>query len=219
MGTPGQKLAESLKKLKELQDSGIIAIKAGNLSRVHRERLADSGFIREVVKGWYVAVPPNEQPGDSTTWYVSFWGFCAGYLFDRYGEDYCISAEQSLLLHTGDHTVPRQLIVRSTKGNNLPTNLLFNTSVFVMKSPLPHKAEIEMKDGLRLLSLPSSIIHVSLSFYEKQPKSVQIALTTILNNQQDLLRMLLDGGHSQIAGRIAGAYRSMGQEKNADNKM
>ncbi len=80
MGTPGQKLAESLKKLKELQDSGIIAIKAGKLSRVHRERLADSGFIREVVRGWYVAVPPNEQPGDSTTWYVSFWGFCAGYL-------------------------------------------------------------------------------------------------------------------------------------------
>jgi len=202
MGTPGQKLAESLKKLKELQDRGIIGIKAGNLSRVHRERLADTGFIREVVKGWYVSVPPNEQPGDSTSWYVSFWGFCAGYLHDRYGEDYCISAEQSLLLHTGDHIVPRQLIVRSTKGNNLPTSLLFNTSLFVMKSPLPHKAEIEIKNGLRLVSLPSSIIHVSPSFFEKQPKSAQIALTMIMNNQQDLLRILLDGGHSQIAGRI-----------------
>ncbi|MBW6480904.1 MAG: hypothetical protein K0B37_15850, partial [Bacteroidales bacterium] len=75
---------------------------------------------------------------------VSFWGFCARYLNDRYGENYCISAEQSLLLHTGDHTVPRQLIVRSTKGNNLPTNLLFNTSLFVMKSTLPQKAEIEI---------------------------------------------------------------------------
>jgi len=154
MGTPGQKLAESLKKLKELEDGGVIAIKAGMLSRVHRERLVDSGFIHEVMKGWYVSVPPNEQPGDSTSWYVSFWSFCAGYLHDRFGEDYCISAEQSLLLHTGDHIVPRQLIVRSTKGNNLPTSLLFNTSLFVMKSPLPHKAEIKIKNGLRLVSLP-----------------------------------------------------------------
>ncbi len=219
MGTPGQKLSESLEKLKELQDRGVIAIKAGKLSRVHRERLADSGFIREVVKGWYVSVPPNEQPGDSTSWYVSFWGFCAGYLHDRYGEEYCISAEQSLLLHTGDHTVPRQLIIRSSKGNNLPTSLLFNTSLFAMKSTLPHKAEIEMKHGLRLVSLLSSIIHVSPSFFEKHPKSAQIALTMILNNQQDLLRMLLDGGHSQIAGRITGAYRRMGQEETADNIM
>ena len=48
MGTPGQKLSESLEKLKELQDRGVIAIKAGMLSRVHRERLTDSGFICEV---------------------------------------------------------------------------------------------------------------------------------------------------------------------------
>ena len=105
MATPGQKLAESLKKLKELQDGGIEGIKAGDLTRVHRERLVENGFIREVVKGWYVAVPPNEQPGDSTSWYVSFWEFCSRYLNDRYGEDYCISAEQSLLLHTAEQQV------------------------------------------------------------------------------------------------------------------
>jgi len=216
MATPGQKLAESLKKLKELQQMGIIGIKAGRLSRVHRERLASNGFIRKVVKGWYVAVPPNESPGDSTSWYVSFWGFCAQYLTDRYGEDYCISAEQSLMLHTGDMSVPRQLIVRSTKGNNLPTNLLFNTSLFVMKSPLPQKAEIDVKNGLRLVSLFSSIVHITPSFFEREPASAQIALTMIMNHQQALLQILLDGGHSQIAGRIAGACRNIGQKKFAD---
>lgn len=217
MATPGQKLAESLNKLKALQDGGIAGLKAGDLKRVHRERLMVNGFIREVLKGWYVAVPPNEQPGDSTSWYVAFWGFCARYLNDRYGEDYCISAEQSLLLHTGDHTVPGQLIVRSTKGNNLPTNLLFNTSVFVMKSPLPQKVEVEIKNGLRLVSLPSSIVHISPSFYEKQPESAQIALVMIKKDLQGLLRILLDGGHSQIAGRIAGAYKSIGQDKIAED--
>jgi fido (protein-threonine AMPylation protein) len=213
MATPGQKLAESLKKLKDLQDKGFVGIKAGELTRVHRERLVDNGFLREVVKGWYISFPPNEIPGDSTSWYVSFWGFCARYLNDRYSEDYCISAEQSLLLHTGDHTVPQQLIVRSTKGNNLPTNLLFGTSLFVMKSSLPQTAEIEIKNGLRLINLPSSIIHAGPSFFEKQPETFQIALTMIMKNLQVLLRILLDGGHSQIAGRLAGAYKYMGYNK------
>ena len=219
MVTPGQKLAESLKKLKELQDRGVVGIKAGDLSRVHRERLIDNGFIREVVKGWYVSVPPNEQPGDSTSWYVSFWEFCARYLNDRYGEKYCISAEQSLLLHTGDQSVPQQLIVRSTKGNNLPTRLLFNTSLFVMKSILPQKADIVKVNGLRLVNLPSSIVYVSPSFFEKEPESAQIALSMIMKNLQELLRILLDGGHSQIAGRIAGAYRFLGQDKTAEDIM
>lgn len=205
MATPGQKLAESLIKLKDLQGKGFVGIKAGDLTRVHRERLVANGFLREVVKGWYISFPPDELPGDSTSWYVSFWGFCARYLSDRYNEDYCISAEQSLLWHTGDQTVPRQLIIRSTKGNNLPTNLLFGTSLFVMKSSLPQKAEIEIKNGLRLINLPSSIIHSGPSFSDKQPETFQIALTVIMNNLQDLLRILLDGGHSQIAGRLAGA--------------
>ncbi|MBW6461186.1 MAG: cell filamentation protein Fic, partial [Bacteroidales bacterium] len=100
---------------------------------------------------------------------------------------------------------------------NLPTNLLFNTSLFVMKSTLPQKAEIEIKNGLRLVSLPSSIVHASPSFFEKQPESAQIALTMIMKDLQGLLRILLDGGHSQIAGRIAGAYKSIGQDKTAED--
>jgi hypothetical protein len=46
MATPGEKLAESLEKLKELQDRDIVGIKAGDLSRVHKERLVTNGFIR-----------------------------------------------------------------------------------------------------------------------------------------------------------------------------
>lgn len=50
MGTPGEKLAESLEKLKPLQSSGVVGIKADDFTRVHRERLIDNGFIREVIK-------------------------------------------------------------------------------------------------------------------------------------------------------------------------
>lgn len=215
MATPGEKLAESLEKLKELQDNGIVGIMTSDLSRVHRERLAENGFIREVLHGWYISAPHNERQGDSTSWYISFWGFCARYLEDRYGDQYCVSAEQSLMLHAGNNTVPTQLIIRSGKGNNLPTNLIFGTSLFVMKSTLPSKAEIEMRDGVRIVSLPSAIVHCSPSFFAKQSTDARAALMMI-RDASELLDILLDGGHSKIAGRIVGAYRNLGQNKIAD---
>src|SRR5690606_17926449 len=167
MATPGEKLAESLEKLKALQDSGVVGIKADDFTRVHRERLVEHGFIREVVRGWYISAPHDERQGDSTSWFNSFWEFCSRYLEDRYGEDYCISAEQSLVLHSGNITVPKQLIVRSTKANNSVTQLLFGTSIFVMTSPLPEVAEIELKMGVRIVNLASSIIHSSSSLFDR----------------------------------------------------
>lgn len=216
MTTPSEKLAESLEKLKELQDSGYIAIKGNNLSRVHRERLVANGFIKEVIKGWYIASPHNEQQGDSTSWFTSFWEFCSRYLEDRYGEDYCVSAEQSLMLHSGNTVVPTQLIIRSTKGNNSQTSLLFGTSIFVMKSSLPVVAEIEVKNGIRMVNLASSIIYSTPSIFTGQSIDSRTALMMI-QDSSELLNMLLDGGHSTIAGRLVGAYRNLGQNKIADD--
>lgn len=216
MATPGEKLAESLEKLKQLQDNGVVGIKASDLSRVHRERLLDNGFIREVIRGWYVSAPHDEQQGDSTSWFTSFWGFCSKYLNDRYGEDYCISAEQSLLFHAGNNSVPHQLIIRSSKGNNTATNLLFNTSIFVMKSTLPDKAEIEIKEGVRIVNLPYAIIHCQSALFNTNATDVRTALL-LIRDASELLGVLLDGGHSTIAGRLAGAYRNLGKENIADD--
>lgn len=215
MATPGEKLAESLEKLKALQDSGVVGIKADDFTRVHRERLVEHGFIREVVRGWYISSPHDERQGDSTSWFTSFWGFCSRYLEDRYGEDYCISAEQSLVIHAGNHSVPHQLIIRAPKGNNMPTNLLFNTSLFVMKSTLPNKAEIEVKERVRMVNLPSAIVHCPASMFQTNATDVRTALLLIQDASQ-LLAVLLDGGHSTIAGRLAGAYRNLGQDKIAN---
>lgn len=216
MATPGQKLAESLQKLKKIQDKGIIGIKSDELSRVHRERLVKNGFIREVVKGWYISTPHDENEGDSSSWYVSFWGFCARYLNERYGDDYCLSAEQSLLIHAGNTTVPSQLIIRSSRGNNRPTALLYETSIFVMKSLLPDKAEVEEKNGLRIMNLMNAIVYCSPKTFTKHPTDVRTALMRV-RDASELLGILLDGGHSGIAGRLAGAYRNLGYSKIADD--
>lgn len=215
MGTPGEKLAASLKVLKKLQDKGIVAIKSRRISRVHRERLLKNGFLREAVKGWYIAVPANESTGDSTSWYASYWAFCAEYLTDRYANTYCLSADQSLQIQAGNSSIPKQLIIRSLSGPNGITPFPYSTSLVTMKSTLPKAAEIEVRDKLRILSLPSSLIHCSPAMYSKNATDMRTTLLMI-KDASEMLNLLLDGGHATIAGRLAGAFRNNGQEKIAN---
>ncbi len=55
MTPPSEKLAGSLHALRFLQERGVVAVRAPNLSRSHRERLVRHGFLLPVTKGWYVA--------------------------------------------------------------------------------------------------------------------------------------------------------------------
>ncbi|MHC1706966.1 MAG: Fic family protein [Bacteroidales bacterium] len=215
MASPGDKLAESLEVLKKLQDKGIVAVKSSMLSRVHRERLQRNHFLREVMKGWYIVVPTDEHQGDSTSWYTSFWSFCADYLTDRYSDSWCISADQSVLVHAGNHTVPHQLIIRSLEGPNGKTALPYNTSIFTMKSSLPKAAEIIKVEGIRMLTLPSSLVHCSSAVYRNCPIDMRAALARI-KDSSEVLGLLLDEGRSTIAGRLAGAFRNIGLDKIAD---
>ena len=215
MASPAEKLAESLEALKMLEEKGIVAIKANALSRTHRERLLENGFIREVYKGWYIAVSPTEAKGDSTSWYTSYWHFCAQLLRDKYKQNWCISPEQSLLLHAGNRTVPQQLIVKSPKAANFKTDLPFGTSLFHIKSPLPSKTEIIENDGIRMLSLPAALIQVSPTIFTQNPTDARTALTLIKDASQ-ILALLLESGHSIVAGRLAGAFRNIGQDRKAD---
>ena len=84
MPTLQDKLSESLAVLKKIQDDGIVAIQTKNMTRTHRERLVKSGFIKEVMKGWYIPARPEEPTGESTAWYGSFWNFCGDYLKHRF---------------------------------------------------------------------------------------------------------------------------------------
>lgn len=62
MATPAEKLAPSLEVLSKYQNpKGIAVIKANELSRIHRERLTANGFIREVIKGWYIECPVGRE--------------------------------------------------------------------------------------------------------------------------------------------------------------
>lgn len=217
MATPSEKLAESLHILKDLQDSnGSAAIQAKDLSRTHRERLVDAGFIKEVMKGWYVPARPDEQDGDSTSWYASFWRFCASYLNKRFGKNWCLSADQSLLIHAGNMTIPHQLLVRSPNASNNTVYLPHHTSLFDLQAALPPKGEGDEKDGLKIYSLAASLINSSPGMFTSNPIDCRTVLLAI-RDASEILPRLLDGGHTVVAGRLAGAFRNIGKDRIADD--
>ena len=215
MATHQEKLAESLLVLRELQERNVIAVKSADLSRTHRQRLVKNGFLKVVMRGWYIPARPDESPGDSTAWYASFWDFCAAYLTERFGNDWCLSPEQSLFLHTGNRTVPKQLLVRSPKGGNKPTTLPFGTSLFDVRYTMPREDNIIEKDGLRLYSVPAALVSCPEYLFRQASTEVRAAMAMV-KDASDVLALLLEGGHSTIAGRLAGAFRNAGRDRIAD---
>lgn len=216
MASPSEKLAKSLEILKALQDQGITAVRSRDLSRTHRERLVKNGFLQEVIKGWYIQSRPDEEAGESSSWFASFWNFAASYLESLFGEAWCLSPEQSLSIHTGNMTVPRQLLVRTNKGGNNVINLPYGTSLLDIKVGLPDISDTDVIDGLRIFALPAALIACTPASYKRNPTEIRTALAMV-GDASELLERLLNGGHSTIAGRLAGAFRNMGRADLAEH--
>ena len=216
MPAPNQKLAESLDILKRLQDQGRRVFRSDDISRVHRERLVGNGFLQEVMKGWLISSSPSAREGDRTPWYASFWEFCARYCNDRFGNEWYLSPELSLSLHGEKTVIPSQVVVCSPKGTNHAIDLLFRTSLYDLKVPgMPAAADLVMRDGLRFFSPVAAIVRVSESFFSRNPVETQVVLASFAD-ASDVLRVLLNGGHSAKAGYLAGAFRQIGKAKLAD---
>ena len=216
MVKPAEKLASSLDELRKLQERGLIAIRSKDLSRTHRQRLAKNGFLKKIVKGWYISASPDETQGESTTWYVSYWRFCSAYLNRLKKDDWCLSPEQSVSLHADNWTVPGQLLVRAAKARNNITLLPHGTSLLDIRSNLPEPGKIVIKDGMRIYSLPAALVACGERFFRQYPTDARAALAVVAD-ASELLAQLLEGGHATVAGRLAGAFRNIGRFRIADD--
>ncbi len=216
MALPREKLAQSLAVLKKLQNKGAVAIHTKHMTRTHRERLVKNGFIKEVMKGWYIPGRPEDPAGESTAWYASFWEFCAEYLESRFNDQWCLSPEQSLNIHSGNWTVPGQLFVRTPKGGNKPTSLPYGTSIMDVRLKLPDKNDMETKENLRVMTLPAALVSCAPGFFLNYAVEARASLCMI-GDASLVLRKLLEGGHSTVAGRLAGAFKNIGKTGIADD--
>lgn len=216
MATVQEKLADSLKELQKFQDvNGLAIIKSSEISRVHHTRLVDNGFIQEVMKGWYISSRPYSPPGDTTNWYTSFWKFIAEYANSRFQNEWCLTPEQSLDIYSGNRIVPIQTIIRSPKGSNNIVQLIYNTSLLDLKLIIASPVYKEPQFGLNLYSLPEALIECSPDFFKKDSICARTCLS-LVSDASNLLSILLEKGQTRKAGRLAGAFRNIGNIAIAD---
>jgi hypothetical protein len=215
MATLHEKLASSLEKLQKLQSDGRHVFRSEVFPRADRERLLSQGFLREVIKGWLISTSPGAAPGDTTPWFASFWEFCARYCEYRFGLDWHFSPEQSLLLHSEDTVIPTQVIIYSPQGTNNTNKLLFGTSLYDLKSKMPNAADLMVKDGLRLFTPPAALVRLSEEFMRRHPAETHVVLAGI-KDASEILGPLLEGGHTVVAGRLAGAFTRFGRNEIAE---
>ena len=217
MATPSEKLAEALSELQKLQkDRNVAVIKASDLKTTYKQLLKANGFIKDVIKGWYISTSPDEKKGDTTSWFMSFWDFASIYLNERFEEGWCLSPDQSLLLHCGNRIIPKQLLVRSPKANNNIVQLLHGTSILDYKLDIPANDSRVNLNGLQVYSIESGLIAVGTDFYSRHAIDARTCLAMV-RDASLLLEKLLEGGHSVIAGRLAGAFRNIGNDRISDN--
>lgn len=216
MATPREKFAAALIALKDLQDRGELAFYTAEFpNRNYREILLKNGFIKEVIKGWYISTDPGSDPGDTTSWYSNYWDFCVKFLEFKYKDAWCLSADQSLKIHAGNWGVPNQLFIRSPLGNNHPTPFPHHTSLFNYQADLPNANERTAERNLRIYTLAGSLIYCTKGMFASNPIDTRTALS-LIKDASEVLPVLLENGHSTISGRLAGAFRNIRRDKIAD---
>src|SRR5690606_18752218 len=104
------------------------------------------------------------------------------------------------------------------KGNNKPTPLPHNTSLFNLKTDIPPSELTVIEEGIRMYNLQASLIYAGVSVYTSNAIDARTTLS-LIRDASELLPILLENGHTTIAGRLAGAFRNIGRTKIADQIM
>lgn len=167
------------------------------------------------MKGWYVCSNPRDGEGDSTAWFASFWAFLSGYLGKRFGKRYCLNAEASLMLHTGNTTVPRQVTCVTIDSGTQKVDLPFSTSLLLYPQAknVPN-TRVEVR-GLQVWPVNEALCMSGPQFFVNNSREAEIALAMV-RNASELLPTLLAGDMVTAAARLAGAFHFVGRQDDAD---
>ena len=69
---------------------------------------------------------------------------------------------------------------------------------------------------MRICTLPAALIAVGATAFQTQSVTLRTALAMV-SDDSDVLERLLNGGHSVVAARLAGAFRNIGREQIANS--
>src|SRR5664280_2756144 len=109
--------------------------------------------------------------------------------------------------------IPSQVIIHIPKGTNNKVALPLGTSLYDLKQPqMPPPTDLTARDGLLLFSPAAALIRASETLFKTNPIEIRVVLSSI-PDAAEVLRPLLDGGRSVVAGRLAAAFRHIGRSE------
>jgi hypothetical protein len=91
----------------------------------------------------------------------------------------------------------------------MKTDFPYKTSIFETRATFARGDALIVKDGLRLFSMEEALILVPENFFKQNATDARTILA-IMPDASALIDRLLEGGHTSAAGRLAGAFRSIG---------
>lgn len=189
-------------------------IQTKDLTRTDREILLATGWLQEIIRGWYMLVRPDVATGDTAAWYANYWDFLRIYLSERFGEEYCLSAESSLDLHVEKPTVPKQVIVIAKQGAGL-RGMMHGTSLMIYADYKNFPDDIMQKQGLNIMRLGSALVKVAPSYFQHQARDAEIALRSI-KTPDEITKVVARHDLKKGAARMVGAYQFLGNQQFAD---
>ncbi len=207
-------LSIALKELHALQEQSNV-FKSSDFSGKNMTYLKKAGYLKPIIRGWYHQSHPADVDGDSTTWYAGYWEFVAKYLHERFGSEYCLNPEISLLLHTQNSIIPKQIVVITKKGAVGKVKLPHDTSIFTYPEKKAFPKELVTVNGLNVYTLEEALCKVGVSFFRDKQEEIEIALGMI-KDVSGLLNILLTRERmDDAASRICGALKFVGREDDA----
>lgn len=215
MATSKERLASSLSELKAYQeDNNTGVVKASALGRTHLQRLVENGWLEPVIKGWYISSSP-EDVGTTSVWYANYWNFIVEYCNSRYGEDWSLTAEESLTIHSGNMVVPTQIVIRSPKATNNVVELKHGHSLLEISSPSASDVVLDSIYGIRLYGIAEALMFTSPNYFKSDSVNARASLASLENSAQ-IVRIASINGNSSKVGRIIGALKNIGRENLAE---
>ena len=203
--TQNQLLAEALSVAKESAIGNVVHSK--NLKPQAQTLLIKNGYLKTIIKGWYLldADVAAHKAGESALWYESIWSFIGQYLSYRFGDNYWLSSQASLDIHTESNSMPAQIVVfvSAEAGTEDITKLPNNMSLLITRSKTKPEELIEYH-GVKVHPLEQAIANSVPSSFKNNPISMQVALRSA--NFDKLTDALLRSKNMASAGRIIGAY-------------
>lgn len=194
-------------------------VRGRDLPQGVRTFLIKQGCLLEIMKGWYFLVPPDAPRGETALWHGNFWSFLSLYLEDRVGNEYCLSAEISLDLQSGETTTPTQVIALLARGGNntillrfADTGIICSLLTYAAPDRLPQR--VVSYRGLNLMPVGHALARVSPTYFHTNRAQAEVLLRTI--PAPELASGILEVDKETGAARILGGLETLDMTEKAD---